>query len=325
MASALTRGHKIAVWWEQADPSQSRWYTAKILKASVERGVLQHTVLYDSDKSRQWTHVFMKKCYQTAHGDFSRWAPAPPNNTPPCPKCQGSTRGGTGSGVGRLSYTCDICGGKCTCRDPATLARADPANPRITGDPDIRAAQTRPVSPTPAVQAQGTRRSPRLASLAPDAGSQPAAAAQMANAGARAPPAPPPRPLLYRDGTDQRPCVADTILTYHNANGLGAPGAGKGYLRDVALATSDIHLISETSWDEAQIKVLTDAMRAGGHRLWAIAAKTRSKAKSGTAILARSTVSPREGDGLLWGKPDGKALAVALTIQDQPVILLAAY
>ena len=136
------------------------------------------------------------------------------------------------------------------------------------------------MSPTPAAQTQGTRRSPRFASLAPDAGGQPAAAEQMASAGAQAPPAPPPRPLLYRDGTEQRPCVADTILTYHNANGLGAPGAGRGYLRDVALTTSDVHAISETSWDEAQIKVLTDAMQAGGHRLWAITAKTRSKANT---------------------------------------------
>ena len=61
----------------------------------------------------------------------------------------------------------------------------------------------------------------------------------MAAAGAQAPPAPRPRPLRYRNDTNQRPCVADTVLTYHNANGLGAPGAGRGYLRDVALVMSD--------------------------------------------------------------------------------------
>jgi len=93
----------------------------------------------------------------------------------------------------------------------------------------------------------------------------------------------------------------------------------------VALTTSDVHAISETSWDEAQIDALTETMRAGGHRLWAIAAKTRRTAKSGTAILVRSTVAPCKGDGPLWAKPDGKALAVALTIQGQPVILLAAH
>jgi exonuclease III len=119
--------------------------------------------------------------------------------------------------------------------------------------------------------------------------------------------------------------VADAVLTYHNANGLGAPGAGKGYLRDVALVTSDIHALSETSWDEAQVKVLTEAMQNGGHRLWANTAKTRSVAKSGTAILARSTIAPCKGDGELWSKPDGKALAVALTVQGQPIVLLAAH
>ena len=325
VASALRAGHKIAVWWQEPDPANSRWYTARILKSIVEKGVLEHEVLYNSDKSRTWKHCLMPRSHQIATGNFSRWVPAPPTFTPPCPECGGSTRGGTGASTGRLSYTCDQCSRKCTSRDPATLARADPANPRITEDPEVRATQTRATRRAPAAQAQGTRKSPRLATLAPDAGGLPAAAAQMASAGARAPPAPPPRPLLYRSDADQRPCVADTILTYHNTNSLGAPGAGKGYLRDVALTTSDIHAISETSWDEAQIKVLTAAMQTGGHRLWAIAAKTRSTVKSGTAILARSTIPPREGDGLLWGKPDGKALAVALTIQEQPVILLAAH
>ena len=94
----------------------------------------------------------------------------------------------------RLSYTCDQCESKCTCRDPATLVRADPANPRITEDPDIRPTQTRTARRAPVAQAQGTRKSPRLATLAPVAGGQPAAAAQMANAGAHAPQAPPPRP-----------------------------------------------------------------------------------------------------------------------------------
>ena len=325
VASALRTGHKIAVWWQEPDPANSRWFIAKILESKVEKGVLEHKVLYNSDKSRTWTHRLMPRSHQIATGNSSRWAPAPPTFTPPCPGCGGSTRGGTGASIGRLSYTCDQCVSKCTSRDPATLARADPGNPRITEDPETRPTQARAMRQAPAAPAQGTRKSPRLATLAPDAGGQPAAAGQMANAGAHAPPAPPPRPLLYRSDTDQRQCVADTILTYHNTNSLGAPGAGKGYLRDVALTTSDVHAISETSWDEAQIKVLTGAMKAGGHRLWAVAAKTRSTVKSGTAILARSTISPREGDGLLWGKPDGKALAVALTIQDQPVVLLAAH
>jgi hypothetical protein len=50
-----------------------------------------------------------------------------------------------------------------------------------------------------------------------------------------------------------------------------------------------------------------------------------SQTKSGTAILVKSTIPARPGDGPLWAKPDGKALAVALTIGDGPLILLAAH
>ena len=268
--------------------------------------------------------------YQKAEGASRRWAPAPPTYKPLCPTCGGTTRGGTGASKGRLSYTCDddACGSRCTCRHPATLARADPSSPQITEDADVKPVKptkTCGAGPSTAPQVRDARRSPRLAALAADAGGKDAPSAQMAAAGAQAPPAPPPRPLRYRSDTDQRPCVADTVLTYHNANGLGAPGAGRGYLRDVALTMSDIHALSETSWDEAQVKALTEAMRNGGHRLWANTAKTRSVAKSGTAILARSTIAPCKGDGELWSKPDGKALSVALTVQGQPIVLLAAH
>ena len=54
VASALRAGHEIAVWWQEPDPANSRWYTAKILKSIVEKGVLEHEVLYNSDKSRTW-------------------------------------------------------------------------------------------------------------------------------------------------------------------------------------------------------------------------------------------------------------------------------
>jgi len=53
------------------------------------------------------------------------------------------------------------------------------------------------------------------------------------------------------------------VLGYHNVNGLGAPGAGKAYLRDVALRLSDVHAISETSWNKGQVRALphTDTER----------------------------------------------------------------
>ena len=113
VASALRAGHKIAVWWQEPDPANSRWYTARILKSIVEKGVLEHEVLYNSDKSRTWKHCLMPRSHQIATGNSSRWVPAPPTFTPPCPGCGGSTRGGTGASTGRLSYTCDQCSRKC--------------------------------------------------------------------------------------------------------------------------------------------------------------------------------------------------------------------
>ena len=190
VANALRKGHKIAVWWQETDPAKtSRWYTAKVVDTTVERGT-QHTVIYDSDKSQNHTHEFVLCAHRKAHGDYKRWAPAPPTYTPPCPKCGGTTRGATGASTGRLSYTCDRCGSRSTCRNPATLVRADPTCPRITEDPDVRLSQPRAARPPPAPQARGTRQSPRLAALAADAGGQAAADAQMENAGAQAQPAP---------------------------------------------------------------------------------------------------------------------------------------
>eukprot|EP00964_Phaeocystis_antarctica_P120846 scaffold84576_cov24-Phaeocystis_antarctica.AAC.1 len=61
----------------------------------------------------------------------------------------------------------------------------------------------------------------------------------MLAAGAVAACPPPPRPSTYRQGSVQGECVADAILSYHNANSLGAHGAGKAYLRDVAARLSD--------------------------------------------------------------------------------------
>ena len=85
VAADLRLGHKIAVWWQGPGPANSRWYTARVLTAEVKNGVLTHTVLYDSDKSRRWTHALMPQSRQPATGDFSRWIPAPPTSPLPAP------------------------------------------------------------------------------------------------------------------------------------------------------------------------------------------------------------------------------------------------
>ena len=277
-AHALRSGDKIAVWWEEPDSAvPACWCTAKVVDTTIERSA-QHTVRYDQDK-KIYTHVFMPRFLQNAVGSRSRWTPALPTYTPPCPNCGGSTRGGTGASPGRLSYTCDTCATKCTCRDPSALARTEHSSPHVTELPDIRLTKTRAPRQPPAPQPQGTRRSPRIAALTPNAGGQAAAAAQMLAAGAAAAPPPPPRPSTYRKGSVQGECVADAILGYHNANSLGTPGAGKAYLRDVAARLSDVHAISETSWADPLIATLRDATEAQGHRLWACAAQTRNTTK----------------------------------------------
>ena len=216
-AHALRKGHKIAVWWEEPDPTvPSCWYTAKVIDPAPERHT-QHTVKYDRDNT-VYTHDFMPRHLQHAVGPRTRWAPALPTYTPPCPKCGSATRGGTGASIGRLSYACDTCETRCTCRDPSALARTDPSTPRVTEDASIKLAHARAPKKPPAPQPQATRRSSRLAALPPDAGGQAAAAAQMLAAGAAAPPPPPPRPSAYREGAVHGPCVADAVLTYHNTN-----------------------------------------------------------------------------------------------------------
>eukprot|EP00964_Phaeocystis_antarctica_P011563 scaffold6396_cov72-Phaeocystis_antarctica.AAC.3 len=108
-AHALRRGDKIAVWWTEPDPAtHDCWYTAKVVDTTTERSN-QHTVQYDRDNTIH-THVFMPRFLQNAVDSRARWTPAPPTYTPPCPACGGPTRGGTGAGTGRLSYTCDTCG-----------------------------------------------------------------------------------------------------------------------------------------------------------------------------------------------------------------------
>ena len=281
----------------------------------------------------------MPRALQNATGQCVRWTAAPPAHSPACPSCNSTTKGATGAGGGtaqyaytphqakvtRLSYTCDKCEKKCTARNPAMLARADPASPHVTEPDDCRPTKARAPAQAPAARHPQARCSPRLAALAPDAGGRSAADAQMSDAGAVRQPPPPPRPTRYRDGTDQGPCLADAMLGYHNVNGLGAPGAGKAYLRDVALRLSDVHAISETSWNKGQVRALKETMEESGHRLWAISAETRNVAKSGTAILVSSAIPESQGDGHIWGKPDGKAMAVALTIGVHPLYLLAAH
>ena len=298
LARALRNKHRVAIWC-QPEPDEdfpTGWYTAKIIDPQTQNHD-QHLVQYDADNSTR-EHLFMPVAGRTASGGRDRWVPAPPLETPLCPACRSATKGGTGAGgtaaytythyhakVARLSYTCVKCDSKCTAKNPATLARADPNSPHITEPLECRLTPARAPKPPPPGRPAGARQSPRLAALAALAPDADVAATQAAQASPQPPPSPPQRQANYRDYTDPRPCVGDATLTYHNANGLAALGAGAAYLRDVALRLSDVHAASETSWTDGQIEALQAKMKDDGHRLWAVAAKTRSTAKSGTAVL----------------------------------------
>ena len=220
LARALRHKHRVAIWCspEPGEDFPLGWYTAKIIDPQTENHN-QHLVQYDADSSTR-VHRFMPVAGHTASNGRDRWLPAPPPETPSCPQscpaCGSPTKGGTGAGgtaaytythyhakVARLSYTCVKCDSKCTAKNPATLARADPTSPRITEPLDCRLTPTRAPKPPPPQRPTGPRQSPRLAALAalaPDASQRGAtAAANAARASTQPPLPPPPRPINYRD------------------------------------------------------------------------------------------------------------------------------
>ena len=70
-ANALLNGHKIAVWWEEPDPTvPSCWYTAKVIDPTDEKNT-QHKVRYTRDNSVH-THDFMPRSLQNGVGSRAR-------------------------------------------------------------------------------------------------------------------------------------------------------------------------------------------------------------------------------------------------------------
>ena len=123
---------------------------------------------------------------------------------------------------------------------------------------------------------------------------------------------------------DTAPHLMDTTFGYQNVFSMAAPGQAKAYYRDVALALTDVHAVSESNMEPDQAQMLEDHLQNSGHRMWAAHRTSRDSQKgTRTVIVAKSTVSPKPGDGIVYTKSDGKALAVALTITGQAVVLLA--
>ena len=123
------------------------------------------------------------------------------------------------------------------------------------------------------------------------------------------------------------PCLADTVWNHQNVNGHAAPGAARAYIRDIALRRSDVHSWNETGWKAGRADHLAKTLAGAGHRLYSAAPTTRGHKGSGTAVLLRATVPRHPAEGILFARPDGKAMAVAqpLAIARQPIVYLVAH
>ena len=207
LARALRRKHRVAIWCSPMPDEDfpPGWYTAKIIDPHPQNHD-QHTVQYDADNST-CEHLLTPVAGHSASAGRDRWVPAPPPETPLCPACGSATKGGTGAGgtatytythyhpkVARLSYTCVKCDSKCTAKNPATLARADPNSPRITEPIDCRLTPALAPKPAPPGRPAGARKSPRLAAHAapaPGAGHRDPGTTHAAQSSAQPSPTPP--------------------------------------------------------------------------------------------------------------------------------------
>ena len=108
-------------------------------------------------------------------------------------------------------------------------------------------------------------------------------------------------------------------------NGASAPGAAKVLARDVATTLADVMCLSEMNLTASHAAALASDMKQRGHRMWYAPHLAQDGRKgTGTAVIAKSTVAAKPGDGIMFARPDGKAMAVAFTVGTQPVIMLAA-
>ena len=283
-------GKKIAIWW-LGDGVPDGWYTGCV---TGRNGQAKHIVdvEYDCD-GLTWTHDLH---------DF-QWEYLLPQHRmtrPKCPDCNLELGNGTGYGSNIhgtknkkkfMIHTCEECAVTFLVTSPHLLARTDPHCPRVTEAPSVRKHQ-RKEKPTQPLQHQ----------------QQPLPPVQTKH--------------RYRPGVTPAPCLADTVWHHQNVNGLAAPGAARAYLRDVALRRSDVHSMNETGLTAGRAEHLAGTLAASGHRLYAATPTTRGLKGSGTAVLIRATVPRHPAEGIIHARPDGKAMAVALSIARQPIVYL---
>ena len=302
---------KIAVW-RYDDPHRShnggKWTTGKVV--DEWDGILGDpndvpVTSYRPDRSKKEIYYFDPRVEKWQNFTPTSWAPPCPYGGCSCAKMVLAGVGGRGTPTEesdwlspRYMYFCPSCERHAECKNPALLERADPASPE----------HTEAVS---AVECASPKKRGGAAVAAPGAVPRP--------------PGPPGAPR-YRDGAQQHACVNDLAVAFQNLQGCGAPGAMRMYLRDVGLRLSDVCACVEVGLRAPQLLVLQQQLEAQGHRVWGATRTTRDSQKgTGAVIVAKATVRPKPGDGLVYAAPSGKALLVALTLLDQPIYLLAAH
>ena len=292
---------KVAVWTPEG------WVTGKVMRERPNPRDPRNQVLSVVKRDRDGKDaVFAMTAERWQKFVPTKWRPA-------CPACGCACRPGKGSGTAvegpdggtkkspDYIHFCERCEKYVLTTNPCHLGRMNPASPVHTEDPNVRFAPT-------TSKARGKAKAGPKAAASPPAGPPPKITAAAGT---------------YRAGVDAQPHVMDTTFGFQNAFSVAAPGQAKAYYRDVALTLNDVHGLSESNLEPGQSAALEARLHARGHRMWAAHRTSRDSQKgTGTVIVARSTVAPKPGDGVMYTKDDGKAMAVALTVVDRPIVYL---
>ena len=283
-----------------------RWRTGQVVRVTggeYEEDGPSSTVKYDDGTDLAATH----------HLRHERWEPFQPtrNYKPECPECAVTMKTCRGDGSAnaagknpRYMWACPACETTATTQNPCLFSRTDPASPEI---------HEGPIEVT--VLTKGTPQTQNASAAGPPATAPPTGGAKQGK-----------ETRHYRRGVTEAPCHQDTIIGYWNVNGASAPGAAKVLARDVATTLADVMCLSEMNLTASHAAALASDMKQRGHRMWYAPHLAQDGRKgTGTAVIAKSTVAAKPGDGIMFARPDGKAMAVALTVGTQPVIMLAAH
>ena len=248
---APTDGKRIAVWIGGLyAPGAGGWLTGTVTTTAA-------TATLSTGQTTWWTHRDgVTRTFDPTAEDWQYYIAAT-SCKPACPACGslatkvcggGNKRKGSKAYSTEYYHVCCACAQRMRSQHPAYLERRDRASPKPTEALTVtRDDKSGPVRQTPP-----------------------------------APPPPPLPPHRYRAGAAEHACIGDTTLLYTNQQNLGAPGAARAFIRDVALHHSDITSISEAGNNAPQITALQSHFAAQKHRVMR-APRTRLRCQNANA------------------------------------------